>query len=871
MLMTVPDTDRDLIGGFGGSPKSRCRSLLNGIGRGGAFCVVPFKPFRAMQLRAFKNAIICSSTARREIMEITRIMKRKCILCAIGAAIPWALVFSQIRSPRTDLFDDGWRFHRGGALGAEMEQFDDSAWREVDLPHDWSIEDIPGTSSPFDSNAVNQVSGGFTVGGTGWYRKSFALSEADSAQRFTLYFEGSYMLTTVWVNGQAVGKHFYGYTSFGMDITSHLHFGKDNTVAVKVINEGENSRWYSGSGLYRHVWLMKTHPIHVPLWGIAVTTPQATPDHARVSVKTLVKNGSPKDENLTLKTILLDSEGREAGAVETNRFSSAKATVEFNQTIQVPSPRLWCVEKPHLYSLITEIIQNQARLDRVVTPVGIRSLSFSSNLGFLLNGKPVKLKGGCVHHDNGPLGARAFDRAEERRVELLKSSGFNAIRCAHNPPSPAFLDACDRLGMLVVDEAFDMWTDEKNPYDYHLFFGSHWREDLEGMILRDRNHPSVVVWSIGNEIMDVDKPGTVAIGRELASTIRRLDPSRPVTLAVNQIGENKDPVFDAVDIAGYNYGLRSYVPDHRRKPGRVIVSTESYPLESFEYWMGAVDHPWVIGDFVWTAFDYIGEASIGWRGYIQKADFFPWNLAYCGDIDVCGWKRPQSFYRDALWKPDQISLFVKPPVPTFEFNPEKEYWSIWNWSDVVADWNWEGCENAPLGVEVYSSCDEVELTLNGQSLGRKPTNRSTKYMAEWKVPYQPGTLKAVGTKSGKPRRSAEIQTAGPPAQIRLSADRTVLKPDHQDLGYVTLEVLDNQGRRCPKAENTVRFEVTGPATIAAVGNGDPTSLESYQRPHRKTWQGRCLVVLRAGSSTGTAVLTVSSEGIPPATIRIEVR
>jgi len=797
-------------------------------------------------------------------------MRKSWIMTAVWTLVPWFAGIGQTVSPRTRLFDDGWRFHRGGALGAEAEKFDDSGWREVDLPHDWSIEDIPGTSSPFDSKAINQVNSGFTVGGTGWYRKTFSLPEADSTLRYALYFEGSYNHTIVWVNGREAGRHFYGYTSFGMDITPYLAFGKDNVVAVKVMNEGENNRWYSGSGLYRHVWLVRTNRIHVPLWGIDIRTPEISSRSAVVSVKTRVKNAGRKNESITLRTTVRDEKGREVGTVETAAVPAPDSTVEFVQDITVRSPRLWSIELPRLYTLVSEVLGGRIRLDSTATSFGIRSISFSPEKGFLLNGKSVKLKGGCVHHDNGPLGARTYDRAEERRIELLKASGFNAVRCSHNPPSPAYLDACDRLGMLVMDEAFDMWTDEKNPDDYHMYFNSCWRGDLESMVLRDRNHPSVVMWSIGNEIIGTEKPEMVETARRLAETVRSLDPTRPVTMAVNRLDLDRDSIFSVLDVAGYNYERNRYVPDHERNPGRVIVATESFPLESFEYWMAVTDHPWVIGDFVWTAIDYIGEASIGWRGYYQKADFFPWNLAYCGDIDICGWKRPQSFYRDVLWKQDQLSVFVTPPVPTFPFNPEKEYWSIWNWVDAAADWNWEGHESAPLNVQVYSSCEEVELRRDGRSLGRKPTNRSTRFTAEWKVPYGPGVLEAVGYRSGKPVRKSELRTAGKPAEIRLSADRTVLKADNQDLSYITVELVDAKGTRHPKAENRLRFEATGPVTIAAMGNGNPMSLESFQRPERKAWQGRCLVIVKSGREKGTAVLTVSAEGIPMASVQIAV-
>ena len=390
-------------------------------------------------------------------------------------------------------------------------------------------------------------------------------------------------------------------------------------------------------------------------------------------------------------------------------------------------------------------------VDRVETKFGIRTIHFDAVNGFQLNGKPMKLKGGCFHHDHGPLGSKSYDRAEERRVELLKASGFNAIRCSHNPPAPAFLDACDRLGMLVIDETFDMWQYPKNPSDYSLFFEKWWQKDIESMILRDRNHPSVILWSIGNEIPGMDSPEVVKTSRMLSDFVRTSDPSRPVIAAVNGINPAKDQFFSTLDIGGYNYGsggggIRDsiFAFDHKRIPSRIMIQTESYPLEAFNSWMDVIDNPWLLGDFVWTAFDYIGEASIGWRGYMQNQDFYPWNLAFCGDIDICGWKRPQSYYRDALWKKDQLSVFVKPPKPSFAENPDRESWSKWHWHDAVADWNWKGYENKPLEVSVYSSCDAAELFLNNRSLGKKKTNRDSQFTAVWEVPYQEGELKAIG-------------------------------------------------------------------------------------------------------------------------------
>ncbi|NJO25570.1 MAG: glycoside hydrolase family 2 protein [Bacteroidia bacterium] len=448
-------------------------------------------------------------------------------------------------------------------------------------------------------------------------------------------------------------------------------------------------------------------------------------------------------------------------------------------------------------------------MDKTSEKTGIRSFSFDAKNGFVLNGKAMKLKGGCVHHDNGPLGARAYDRAEYRRVELLKASGYNAIRTSHNPPSPAFLSACDELGMLVIEEAFDTWNENKKPYDYHHYFNQWWKKDIMAMIERDRNHPSVIVWSIGNEIPNMEKKETADVAKMLADFVRGIDNTRPVTAAVHNLDPNKDAFFSTLDIKGYNYGRAKYVEDHQRLPERVMYGSESFPIEAFDYWMVVEDNTWVVGDFVWTAFDYIGEASIGWLGYWQKKNFYPWNLAYCGDIDICGWKRPQSFYRDVLWKKNQLSVFVHPPVPSFPHNPDKEAWSVWHWEDVVADWNWKPADAKTLAVDVYSSCEEVELMLNGKSLGKKPTNRSTKFIATFDVPNEQGELKAVGYNNGKEAETKILSTAAAPAQLKLTADRKTLKADGQDLCYVTVEVVDKNGVRHPKADNLLEFELQG--------------------------------------------------------------
>jgi beta-galactosidase len=395
------------------------------------------------------------------------------------------------------------------------------------------------------------------------------------------------------------------------------------------------------------------------------------------------------------------------------------------------------------------------------------------------------------------------------------------------------------------------------------------------MVLRDRNHPSVIMWSIGNEIPNRHKPEVVELAKMLGDRVRLLDPTRPVTSAVNDLKPDKDPYFATLDVAGYNYASGGdhnkkaiYSDDHKRVPERIMAGLESYPLEAFRAWMDVVDNPYVIGDFVWTAWDYIGEASIGWRGYPQEKNFFPWNLAYCGDIDICGWKRPQSYYRDALWKSDQISIFVTPPEPSFEPNPNRASWSKWHWFDVVADWNWKGYENKPIEVNVYSSCEEVELFTNNKSLGRKKTDRSTRFMATWSVPYKEGELKALGYTGGKQVNSTNLSTASEPSQIRMTADRSEIIADSQDLCYITVELLDEKGIRNPQAENKLKFDIEGPGEIIGVGNANPVSTESYTAAERNAWLGRCLVIIKTKNEGGKIILNASSSDMKPA--RIEV-
>lgn len=775
------------------------------------------------------------------------------------------------------LFNFDWKFYRGDLINAQTIDFDDSGWRKLDLPHDWSIEDIPGTDSPLHIDAVGGISAGYYVGGTGWYRKTFNAPENISGKKLSLYFEGIYMNSDVWLNGTHLGNYPYGYSAFEYDVTTLVKPG-ENVLAVQVKNEGQNSRWYSGSGIYRHVWMKITDPVHIKTWGVSISTPEVSKQNATIKIVTQIKNETSNNFSAEILSRIINADGKEVGRIKNRQQVKMGSEFPAEQIISIKTPQLWSAGNPNLYTAIIEIRNEKGKLlDRVEEAFGIRSIEFSVEKGFLLNGVPTLLKGGCMHHDNGPLGAAAYDRAEERRVELMKASGYNAIRCAHNPPSEAFLAACDRIGMLVIDETFDMWRKPKNPQDYHLYFDNWWKKDVDAMVLRDRNHPSIIMWSIGNEIPERGEPEGAKTSKMLVDYIKSIDPTRPVTAAVNGLGPDKDPYFATLDISGYNYsfggdhGQKSiFEKDHERIPERIMYCAESYPLKAFGAWMDAVRYPYVLGDFVWTGLDYLGEASIGWRGYPHDENFYPWNHAYCGDIDICGFKRPQSYYRDVLWEVgDQLSLFVKPPVPSFPEKENRADWSKWHWHDWVSEWNWEGYENQYLGVIVCSGYEKVELFLNGKSLGIKPTNVENEFINWWSVPYSNGELKAVAMTGDSIKAISVLKTAQNPKLIKIMPDRTTLKANGQDLSYVIVELVDENGLQNPSTENQVQFEIEGPGEIIAVANSNPMSSESFQQPTRKAYKGRCLVIVKSGKEAGTIRLKASSTGLTSETATIQ--
>lgn len=768
-------------------------------------------------------------------------------------------------------FDADWLFYRGDLPRAQYTSLNDSLWRSVQLPHDWSIEDIPGTGSPFSKDAVSGVSGGFTVGGTGWYRKHFTVNEEHKDKRVFITFDGIYMNADIWVNNRHLAGQFYGYSPLELDITEYVVWGKDNLIAVRVKNEGQNSRWYTGSGIYRHTFLRITAPFHIVNNGITVTTPEVSASQARMEVRVDLNDKACAGKDYKLCICLMDAAGKEIGKHSRKIVFQEQGERSVSHSFSVKNPQLWSVDHPVLYKVVCELYADEALIDDVSIWVGIRSIDFSAEKGFLLNGVPLKLKGGCIHHDNGPLGAKAFERAEERKIEQLKAAGFNALRLSHNPPSATLLDACDRLGMLVIDEAFDMWRYGHYKDDYAQYFDRYWKDDLSKMIERDKNHPSVIMWSIGNEIPNKETDEIVEIAGTLSEFVRKLDPTRPVTAGVNAITDECDRYIAALDVCGYNYCLNRYETDHERSPQRIIYGSESYPSKAYEYWKAVEKYPWVIGDFVWTAYDYIGEASIGWCGYPLDPRIFPWNHANCGDFDICGYRRPQSYYRETLWSDKPVAtLAVAPPVPSFPLNPDKADWSVWDWKDMVDYWCFPGYENVPLTVSLYTNGERGELFLNGKSLGIIGNGPDKKNILSWNVPYEPGELKAVVYKGNKQVAKCFLRTAGEPAKIRICPDRNSLRANGQDLSFLTIELVDKKGNICI-SDAEIHCEVNGGATLEALANSNPMSTESFTKSTRKLWRGRALAIVRAGRLPSSATVTVGMNGISPQRMEIEIK
>jgi beta-galactosidase len=807
---------------------------------------------------------------------------------AAGAGAQPVKALTVSRQRRISLNED-WRFNKGAAPGAEKPEFDDSTRRMVRLPHDWAIE------GPFDPK-LNPHTGALPISGTGWYRKSFLLPEDSRGRYFTVVFDGAMSNAEVWLNGHELGKRPYGYSSFAFDLTPYLSFGiKSNVLVVCLTPEEHSSRWYPGAGIYRNVWLDITGPVHVAEWGTYVTTPEISDEKATISIRAEISNRLRQEKTIVLRNSVVDA-GKVIGEVKSEATAiSAAASRTIASRLTIPKPRLWDMDHPYLYTLVTEVLDGGRVVDRYSTEFGVRTIAFDRQKGFLLNGKARKLHGVCLHHDLGALGAAVNRRATERQLEIMKAAGVNAVRTSHNPPSPELLDLSDRLGIVVMDEAFDMWRIPKVPNGYSKYYDEWSERDLRDMVRRDRNHPSIILWSIGNEIPEQKQPEGWKEAKRLVGFFHEEDPTRPTTSAFNEWRDAiKNHMADQVDVPGFNYQPTHYEEIMKDHPTWVIFGSETascvssrgvyhLPLQKYEKhpsrqlssydiiapsWAYCPDiefenqdrFPNILGEFVWTGFDYIGEPTpyFGWEG--NNDHDWPARSSYFGMVDLAGFPKDRYYLYQSQWT-------SKPMV------------------HVLPHWNWEGHEGQPIPVMAYTNADEVELFLNGKSLGKKQrfsdpveipvgSNVShdlrfrSKYRLLWQVPYQPGILKAVAYSAGKPVAQDGVHTAGPPATIHLVADRTVIRADGDDLSFVTVRIEDKDGNLCPNADNLVHFDVTGAGEIRAVDNGNAATTEPFTADHRAAFNGLALLIVRSERRAGNIQIVATSDGLKAGKVEI---
>ena len=796
---------------------------------------------------------------------------------ALAAPPPASLMFGRDQS-----FDNGWRFFRGAGDGFEQPALDDSAWRSVDLPHDWSIENIPGgTTGPFDKKSKGGTATAFTIGGEGWYRRHFRTDGLPAGARVEVLFDGVYLDSDVWLNGQSLGSNVHGYMPFAFDLTPFLNRSGDNVLVVRARNLGRNSRWYSGSGLYRQVKLdVLPAAARIARWGVGAWTRKIEGGGAQIDVTTRIESA---DRALELVTRLRDAKG----AV----VAEAKSPVsgEVKQTLAVRAPHLWSPDSPYLHSLETELRRGAEIVDRMVQPFGIRIVTMDPQRGLAINGKLMKLRGGCIHHDNGLLGACAFADADERRVRLLKARGYNAIRSSHNPASRTLRDACDRLGMLIIEEAFDVWHSAKEPQDFSVHFKDHWAVVVSAMVLSARNSPSVIMWSIGNEIPYRATDEGVEWSWKIANAIKRIDPTRPVTGGLNGVlgapmiadeatarpgrggkVDNASTIF--VDVPGYNYRLEDIEPEHGEHPERVVYASETFPHDLFDYADLTERLPYFLGEFVWTAMDYLGEAGVGITAPLKAGAppfyfaSYPWVNAWCGDIDLIGNQKGASHARDVAWGLSPLEMSVQRPVP----EGMVEFVAPWGWTDELQSWSWAGSEGKMIAVRLYSQGDRVELLLNGKQVGTKSMAASDKKRAEFMVAYVPGKLESVAYKGGKVIGRKTLQTVAPPAKLRVTAERAKASSNRQTLHYVAIDIVDANGRTIPNEKRKLSLTINGPAELVAFGSANPLAVGSFQSHEAESFQGKAMAILRSRGTPGTVRIEARSEGLQGAATMVRL-
>ncbi|MCL3781420.1 glycoside hydrolase family 2 protein [Prolixibacteraceae bacterium JC049] len=768
-------------------------------------------------------------------------------------------------------FDNEWKFAKGDHPNASSVDYDATQWRDVNLPHDWSIE------GPFQKDAPALSRGAYRPTGIAWYRKEFQVDKKWKGQKVFIDFEGVYMNSEVWINGHYLGKRPFGYISFQYDLSSYIQFGKKNVIAVKTDTSRQpGGRWYNGAGIYRHVWLTTTGKVYVKNWGTTITTNIVDEKEAFVQIRNEVINEKNRAEDIEVKTEIYDAKGHLVGSSSVNKRVEKNKEVELIEGFTIEKPILWSLENPHLYSAKVKVLANGKLIDESVTRFGIRTIEFTADKGFLLNGKQVKLKGVCLHHDNGALGAAAIDRAKQRQVDMLKEMGCNAIRTSHNPASPAFLNYCDEVGMLVMEESFDEWATPKRAriFDtegnksiyqvkgYAKHFKKWSKKDLADMVRRDRNHPSIILWSVGNEIPEAHHANGAEIMKPLVDVCHNEDPTRPVTCGVLGVsGAHKNGMSALQDVVGYNYKPHMFKADYE-KYHRPMVATEDrssawfygretyyLPNESGNWrnwpkngkrglcksrndsqtgeraWILNRDCEQVAGIFIWTGWDYLGEATpYSW----------PYRSSMFGVIDLAGFPKDSYYMYQSEWtNKDVLHLFPH--------------------------WNWEGKEGQTIPVKCFTNCDEVELFVNGKSAGiRRQKDDPERLLLQWDVPFAKGEIKVIGKRNGKVVMENRRVTTGDAYTVRLTPDRKTIHADGVDLCYIKAEIVDQKGNVVPTANNTIQFNIEGNASIVGVDNGDPASHHDFQGREINVYNGRSIVIVQAGKQAGQFNLIANS-------------
>ncbi len=808
---------------------------------------------------------------------------------------------------RSVSFNDGWRFRLADDKAMASPGYDDSSWRQLNLPHDWAIE------GDFSENNPSGTGGGALPGGVAWYRKSFTIPATDRDKMIYIDFDGVYMNSTVYINGHELGTRPYGYASFSYDITPWLKKDGENVIAVRVDNsEQPNSRWYSGCGIYRNVWLRAVNPVHIPLWGVFVEPTSVSREKAAIDIETIVDNRSGKKENLRLATSIVNATGHTVATV-TTPFSLKKGeSTTVKQNLDVTSPHPWDIDDTYLYTVKTTVLpaKSDIAIDSLLTTTGLRYFDFDADKGFSLNGKPMKIKGVCMHHDLGALGAAVNTRAIERQLEILKEMGVNAYRASHNPPAPEVLELCDRMGFIVMDETFDMWRKKKTAHDYSRYFPEWYERDLTDLVRRDRNHPSVMMWSIGNEVLEqwsdakadslsLEQANLILnfghsadmlaaesdsmsvnslLTRRLSGMVHDLDPMRPVTAGCNE----PDPgnhLFrsGAIDIIGFNYHDDWFKDVPRNFPGKPFLITESVsalmtrgyyrmPSDSLNIWPERWDKPFFDPSFSCSSYDNChapwGNTHEGTLRHMDTNDFisgqFIWTgFDYIGEPTPYGWPARSSYFGivDLAGIPKDIYYMYQS-----QWRPDKTVLHLF------PHWNWEPGQEIDLWA-YYNNADEVELFVNGESKGVRSLEPG-KYHVSWRVNFEPGTVRAVSRKDGKTMAVREIHTAGEPYSVRLTPDRPAIDADGRDLSYLLVEILDKDGNLCPNADNEVTFTVNGAGFNAGVDNGSPVSLERFKADHRKAFYGKAMLIIQNNGEEGPVTVTATSPGLKPFTTTI---